>query len=77
MQVQRGAIATLSTGLGGAATIATVRGSGVLAGLAQIYKEGGIQGFYRGNGINVLKVSSSGALWGDRFRDYSLYMEDN
>lgn len=65
VQVQRHiAPATLSAQLGGAATLATVRGSGVAAGLAHIYKEGGVQGFFRGNGINVLKVRAPVLLAG-------------
>jgi solute carrier family 25 phosphate transporter 23/24/25/41 len=35
---------------------------GVIGGLADMYKEGGVVGFFRGNGINILKVAPESAI---------------
>ncbi|KAJ7536539.1 hypothetical protein O6H91_12G073100 [Diphasiastrum complanatum] len=47
-------------------------GSGVISGLMQIYKESGVLGFFRGNGLNVLKVAPESAI---KFYTFELMKE--
>ncbi len=44
-------------------------GAGVVAGLWHIYKESGFMGFFRGNGINILKVAPESAI---KFYSYEI-----
>lgn len=38
------------------------KGAGVMAGMLQIYKQSGVLGFFRGNGLNILKVAPESAI---------------
>lgn len=38
------------------------KGAGIMAGMLQIYKQSGVLGFFRGNGLNILKVAPESAI---------------